>query len=121
MTAPELIAILKAHPKACGRLRLECVRYDDGRGEFVLHDTGNSAIRHRKILDTLGSPNGTNDFRLWLIGACVEWCDSLRINAFTAKRGRWFDNRHNHYATGNGLPTRLHAMLAAIEAAEETT
>jgi hypothetical protein len=93
MTAAELIALLKSHPKACGRLGID---YEDSEDEFG------------------------REYR------CFVWRSLGRHMVLYTDReesGRRFEQFRDALASEmvrSGHPS-LPALLAAIEAAEETT
>ena len=118
MTAAELIDLLKSHPKACGALGITL----DIGNRWTSASDGNGVWF--SDIDTTcweGKPDyQTPRFRRWLIGAAQEWADENGIHTefrsgirdeYVASWGRQEEYQH----LGSG-PTRLHALLAAIEA-----
>jgi len=119
LTAPQLIALLREHPGACGMLGLttnsvgtiEDVRVVAEGGRISLY--GDDAICFAV------------DFGCWLTGAAVEKCDELDIEIVRYADGFGTIERQHVVATtgdighrmviGKKHPTRLHAALAALE------
>ena len=115
MTAAELIDLLKSHPKACGALGITL----DIGNRWTSASDGNGVWF--SDIDTTcweGKPDyQTPRFRRWLIGAAQEWADENGVEAHreaTAEAGwYWFDSKLN--CPNDVYPSRLHALLAAIE------
>ena len=115
MTAAELIDLLKRHPKTCGALGLvlderpRCTIVNDGSGVW---------FSDKDTTCWEGKPDyETPRFRRWLLGAAQEWADENGVEAHreaTAEAGwYWFDSKLN--CPNDVYPSRLHALLAAIE------
>lgn len=105
MNAPELIALLRSRPKACGRLGIDMREHaaDVPEGP-ILFETDEDVV--------------ARGFLNWLTGAAVNWCDEHGIEV-----ERTGDGEYRAWVGSNFYDheTRLHALLAAIEASEETT
>ena len=106
MNAPELIALLRSRPKACGRLGITFQFYSDDDQEWWW---GNTMI---------GTDDISEVYRHAITGAAVNWCDEHGIEV-----ERTGDGEYRAWVGSNFYDheTRLHALLAAIEASEETT
>lgn len=95
MNASELIELLRKHPKARAILGIT-----EAHMAFPwTPDTRDSALR-------------------WItVGKCVEWCDEHGVDLVADRRG-WeaATGREEEYQKLGAGPTRLHAMLAAMEA-----
>jgi hypothetical protein len=113
MTAAELIALLKSRPVACGRLSIET--YTDTAGPS----------NHAVWLDAEHDDAGNiKVFHEWLTGAAVNWCDERGIDTQISRLGNWYattGREEEEITLADGHPSRLHALLAAIEASQETT
>lgn len=125
MTAADLIAKLRAHPKACGEFGIICLPE-----AFAIGLAGVVVQRESTLwVDATDNIDGKNAIRFitWLHGALLLKCDEL---------GLWpqpmLDEPGYHITRTNVLtpqsasiavyPTVLDAMLAGIEAAlQETT
>lgn len=115
LTAAELIALLREHPGCCGALGLRIQR----RLAYLPHVDFVRCDENYIDCDEDASKASAAKFRRWLNGAAVEKCDELGVivgpsveNGVTV----W------HNGTGNGYATRLHALLAGLEAhCKETT
>ncbi len=107
MTAQELIELLKAHPKACVALGVE-----------TPEEPCDCRVSYDGVFSTLSTPLAIIRFRRWLIGAAVEWCDKHGIDTPQDRDcpGKFF--RFKSGPSYDIYPSRLHALLAAIE---ETT
>lgn len=117
MNAIDLIELLKAHPKACEALGLTLdignrwTSASDGQGVWFsdIDVTGHDRSSHHQ----------TPRFRRWLLGAAQEWADEHRYavhqdrdcpDVYIRTTGQFSYETH---------PTRLHALLAAMEATEQ--
>lgn len=117
MTATEIIELLRRHPQACGVLQIHMEHADIN----PTTDARVAAPGGRVVLYGDDDWSDTSVFREWLTGACVEWCDERGITTEMGRDGYWqYDqpttgpmlSRH----PGTGYATRLHALLAGLEA-----
>jgi hypothetical protein len=114
MTAAELIALLKSHPKACGRLGI------------TNENNANQVFTHAEnvgIYINTWDPREPSRFLNWLTGAATHWCDEHGVGQPWITKNKTFRVR-GHFGESGDMRvyrTRSHALLAAIEAAEETT
>ncbi len=110
MTAAELIAVLKAHPKACWKLGI-IDEYKDG-----------VVFRHADLMSICThdfDPREPRRFLNWLTGAAAN--EFVRRGWYLPNPtpvGVWVTFTATEITQGDSL---LHALLAAIEAAEETS
>jgi hypothetical protein len=114
MTAAELIALLKSHPKACIVLRMKFHNCKTLGWTCWATPKGQS-IWFSEATKEKGLTNILN----WLTGAAAN--EFVRRGWYLpnpAPVGGWVVVTPALIAQGNSL---LHALLAAIEAAEETT
>lgn len=114
MTSPELIALLRSRPKACGRL-----------GITFRHFGGRTDLIHDEItIEDFFQVSGRRAAKLknWLTGAAVNefvrrgW--TLPVHCLGEF---WMLADDVNPTDATKYPTILHALLAAIEASEETT
>ena len=120
MTAAELIDLLKRHPKACGALG---ITLDIGNRWTSASDGNGVWFSDMDTTCWEGKPDyQTPRFRRWLIGAAQEWADGHNIDvARVLMPGpvvgyAALDGTDVSLLTVGSGPTRLHALLAAIEA-----
>lgn len=112
MTSPDLIALLRSRPRACGRLGITFQFYSDDDQEWWW---GNTMI---------GTDDISEVYRHAITGAAVNWCDERGIDTQISRLGNWYattGREEEEITLADGHPSRLHALLAAIEASEETT
>ncbi len=109
MTSPDLIALLRSRPKACGRLGITFQFYSDDDQEWWW---GNTMI---------GTDDISEVYRHAITGAAMNWCDERGIETPQDRDcpGKFF--RFTGQFSYDIYPSLLHALLAAIEASEETT
>lgn len=110
MTPSDLIDLLKTHPKACAALGIT-VRQMGPEHRGVIHA--------ENTLDDFDPPRhgSAGCFRRWLLGACVEWCDEHHRDVHQDKDCPDMYIRTTGQFSYETHPTRLHALLAAMEAA----
>lgn len=103
MTASDLIALLKACPRACEMIGI------------IFKEGGRVASHAQCSIDSFVDVKGyrTACFRRWLIGACVEKCDDLGIDVQAQCTRTFMWSRG--MTTRTGFATRLEAALAALE------
>ncbi len=118
MTASELIAILKSHPKACTVLRLKFHKCKTLGWTCWATPKGQS-IWFSEATKEKGLTNILN----WLTGAAVRWHVANRVGLPCQWIDGWTTEAHALGEPQDAVthPTILHALLAAIDAAEETT
>ncbi len=114
MTAAELIDLLKSHPKACGALGITL----DIGNRWTSASDGNGVWF--SDIDTTcweGKPDyQTPRFRRWLIGAAQEYADEKGIEIVQDRECPPKFLRVTGQLTYTVHDTRLHALLAGIEA-----
>lgn len=117
MTAADLIALLRSHPKACGALGI-IARTPWGDKHWVDCQS--------RLMDLHTKDHGAPllAFAEWLTGAATLKADEMGIDINETRHGWIVTTGHEseQRTLTKLLPTRLHATLAAIEAAitEET-
>lgn len=119
MTAAELIELLKAHPKACKAMGL---KLDIGNRWTSASDGNGVWFSDMDTTCWEGKPDyQTPRFRRWLLGAAQECADGMGIGVSICEdlangAKLWYRTIHTYDDTRPVYPTRLHALLAVIEA-----
>lgn len=129
MTAQQLIDLLRQHPKACAALGIEihpaCPQMKPEHTGIPWCYAENARCERDDIYlfdfdySTCGEAVGdfTGRFRRWLLGAAQEWADEHNIEvgwASAMNEWQWCRDGVAYW----GHPTRLHALLAAIDEAQ---
>lgn len=102
----ELIAMLKLHPKACGRLGIVFQFYAADDQEIWWNNT------------MIGTDDISEVYRHTITGLCVDKCDENGIDVQCSRLGNWYATtglEDEQITLADGWPSRLHAMIVAIE------